>query len=162
MGDEVAMKAHAPYDHFHPKFCPFLDNKCGNSTEPNFQIKAVLSQSLRKIPDSTSLPGRIQKRLAYPMRLTGQKGKEHTLLWKFTQNVSQDVNRLATDTKRWLHIDKNNILSFTFLQTAQIQLRASIHYVQSQASFTHNLSHHSQYEHNQSQYSSLPRRYQEI
>lgn len=42
MGDEVAMKAHAPYDHCHPKFCPFLDNKCADSMEPNFQINAVL------------------------------------------------------------------------------------------------------------------------
>lgn len=42
MGDEVAMKARALYDHCHPQFCPFLDNEHGDSMEPNFQIHAVL------------------------------------------------------------------------------------------------------------------------
>lgn len=42
MGDEVAMKARAPYDHCHPKICPFLNNKCGDSIEPSFQINVVL------------------------------------------------------------------------------------------------------------------------
>lgn len=71
------------------------------------------------------------------MLLTGQKGKAHAISWDFRQKVSQaDVNRLDTHIKRWLQIDKKNVLSFTLLQTAQIQLRASTHYVQSQASFT--------------------------
>lgn len=39
---KAAMKAHALYGHCHPQFYPFLDNKHSDSTEPNFQINAVL------------------------------------------------------------------------------------------------------------------------